>query len=230
MRVAFDILPNGDRIPQGFQFVKCHMIFDVKMEDFRRKARLVTGGHMTETPKCMTYSSVVSRDTIRIAMTLAALNDLDVKAGDAMNAYVTAPVTEKIWTILGPEFGADAGKNALVVRALYGLKSAGAAFRSHLADCMRHIGYQSCPADHDLWMKSEVKPNGDRYWSHILCYMDNVLVVHHDTMKILMRVDKYFKLKPALIGDPDMYLGAKLRRVRQPNGVEAWTISPSKYA
>ena len=93
VRVAFDILPDGDRIPQGFQFVKCHMIFDVKMEDFRRKARLVAGGHMTETPKCMTYSSVVSRDTVRIAMTLAALNELDVKAGNAMNVYVTAPVT-----------------------------------------------------------------------------------------------------------------------------------------
>ena len=145
LRVAFDILHNGDHVPEGFQFVKCHMIFDVKMENFRRKARLVAGGHMTKNPKYVTYSSVVSCDTVRIAMTLVALNELDVKAGDVMNAYVTAPVNEKMWTILGPEFGADVGKNALVVRALYGLKSAGAAFRSHLADCMRQIGYQSCP-------------------------------------------------------------------------------------
>ena len=61
------------------------------MEDFRRKTRLVAGGHMTETPKCMTYSSVVGRETVRIALTITALNDLQVKAGDVMNAYVTAP-------------------------------------------------------------------------------------------------------------------------------------------
>ena len=46
---------------------------------------------MTETTKCMTYSSVVGRDTLRIALTIAALNDLQVKVGDVINAYVTAP-------------------------------------------------------------------------------------------------------------------------------------------
>ena len=118
-----------------------HMIFDVKMEDFRRKARLVAGGHMTEVPAAATYSSVVSRDSVRIAFTMAALNDLDVCMGDIENAYLTAPVKEKIWCVLGKEFGSDAGKRALIIRALYGLKSAGAAFRAHLADCMRHMGW-----------------------------------------------------------------------------------------
>ena len=56
---------------------------------------------MTETPKCQTYSSVVSRETVRIDMTIAALNDLELKAGDIMNAYLTAPITEKVWTVLG---------------------------------------------------------------------------------------------------------------------------------
>ena len=101
------------------------MIYTVKMEDFRRKVRLVAGGHMTEPPKCLTYSSVVARDTVRIALTMAALNELEVKMGDVKNAYVSAPTSEKIWTILGPEFGADQGKKAIIVRALYGLKSAG---------------------------------------------------------------------------------------------------------
>ncbi len=59
---------------------------------------------------------------------MAALNDLNVKARDVLNAYITAPITEKVWTVLVPEFGIDAGKSAIIVRALYGLKSAGAAF------------------------------------------------------------------------------------------------------
>ena len=127
-QVYFDILPTSERTPQGFQFAKCRMIFDIKMEDISRKARLVTGGHIAEAPKCMTYSNVVFHVTVYLVLTLAALNGLEVKAHNIMNTHVTTPVTEKIWTILGPEFGADTEKNALVVYALYGLKSAGAGF------------------------------------------------------------------------------------------------------
>ncbi len=65
---------------------------------------------------------------MHLALTIASLNDLEVKEGDVLNAYITAPVKEKVWTVLGPELGHDAGKNAIIVHVLYGLKSAGAAF------------------------------------------------------------------------------------------------------
>jgi hypothetical protein len=54
------------------------------------------------------------------------LNDLEVKVGDVLNAYITAPIKEKVWTVLGPEFGHDAGKSTIIVQALYGLKTGGA--------------------------------------------------------------------------------------------------------
>ena len=230
VRVAFEIKDDDWTAPVGYQYVKCHMIFDVKMEDFRRKARLVAGGHMTEAPPTMTYASVVSRETVRIALTLAALNDLEVKCGDVLNAYITAPVTEKIWTTLGPEFGQDAGRKALIVRALYGLKSAGAAFRAHLAEGMRQLGYESCLADPDLWMKAEVRPDdGFKYYSYILCYVDDILVIHHDAMKVIHQIDKYMTIKPSSMGDPDIYLGAKLSKMTMANNVWCWALSPAKY-
>jgi len=49
---------------------------------------------------------------------MAALNNLEVKVDDVLNAYITAPITKKVWTVLGPEFGIDAGKTAVIVRAL----------------------------------------------------------------------------------------------------------------
>jgi Reverse transcriptase (RNA-dependent DNA polymerase). len=59
------------------------MIFDIKMDGkFTRKARLVAGGHTTDPPASATYSSVVSRDSVRIAFMMAALNDLEVCAAD----------------------------------------------------------------------------------------------------------------------------------------------------
>jgi hypothetical protein len=136
------------------------MVYDVKMEDFCRKAQFVAGGHMTETPATNTYASVVPQESVHIALTLAALNDLEVKTADIKNAYLTAPFLEKIWCVLGPEFGADTGKRAIVVQcSLYGLKSAGASFQNHLADCMRHLGWESCIADQDLWMKADIRPD-----------------------------------------------------------------------
>ena len=94
VKVAFKIPDNGDTVPRDHQFVRCHMIFDVKMEDFRRKARFVAGGHMTETPKCTTYSSVVEHETVQITLTISALNNLQVKAGDMMNVSSPAGATK----------------------------------------------------------------------------------------------------------------------------------------
>ncbi len=68
-------------------------------------------------------------------------------AVDIMNAYITTRNKEKIWTLLDPEFVKDKGHKAIVVRALYGLMSARAAFQSHLDDCMRQLGYESNKAD-----------------------------------------------------------------------------------
>jgi len=115
------MLDEGELVPRDHQFVRCHLIFDVKMEDFWRKAPFVAGGHMTKSPATLTYASVLSRETVRIALTIVALNGLQVKCGDVMNTYIQAPVTEKIWTTLSKEFGADTGKQAIIVRAIYGL-------------------------------------------------------------------------------------------------------------
>ena len=235
VQIAFKIVEEGE-IPKTSQYMDCHMVFDVKLEGleqtghFRRKARMVAGGHMTNQPNVPTYASVVSRETVRIALTLAALNDLEVKCGDVMNAFLCAPCEEVIHTILGPEFGPDEGKHAVIVRALYGLKSASASYNRLMADCMRNLGYESCKADTDLWFKECVRPDdGLRYYAYVLIYVDDCLAIHHDAQSCLLEIDKFFTMKPDSIGDPDVYLGAKLRKVTLSNGVQAWSLSPSKY-
>jgi hypothetical protein len=102
VHAAFKLPLNGQSAPIGYQKISCHMIFDIKMEDFRRKARLVAGGHRTEAPATITYASVVSRETVCIALLMAALNDLEVKIGDVPNAYITAPVTKRSGLCLDP--------------------------------------------------------------------------------------------------------------------------------
>ena len=104
------------------------MIFDIKMYGrFTRKARYVAGGHATDPLSSIIYSSVVSRDSVRISFTLAALNDVEVIVAEIGNAYLNTKCREKIWTVAGADFGTEKGKVVLLVRALYGLKSSGAA-------------------------------------------------------------------------------------------------------
>jgi len=40
------------------------------------------------------------------------LSALEVKTGDVENAFLTAPVAEKMWTVLGPNCGMHQGKKA----------------------------------------------------------------------------------------------------------------------
>ena len=88
--------------------VNYHMVFDIK-EDFCREVCLMVGGHMIHAPDVTTYSSMVTRMMIYIALTMAVSHDLEIKTADVLNANVTAPNREKTWTVLGPEFGCDAG-------------------------------------------------------------------------------------------------------------------------
>jgi hypothetical protein len=197
-------------VPIGYKKIDCHMAFDVKM-DLTRKARLVAGGHQTDVPS--TYSSVVSRDSVRIAFTLAALNDLDVLAADVQNAHLNAPTKERVYTIAGPEFGSsNLGRPVLIVRALYGLKSSGARWRDHMAQTLRDEGFRSCLADPDAWMQPQSKPNRDKHWECVLVYVDDVLVMCHDPQKTMDALSAKHTLKEGSIKLPDQCLVAAIRQ------------------
>ena len=83
---------------------------------------------MSKAPAAIMYASVVFRVTLRKTLMTVIFDDFDVELGDILNAYVQAPVTERVWTTLGHEFGKDAKKTAGIARALYGLKSVAANF------------------------------------------------------------------------------------------------------
>ena len=83
MDIAFKLhnSDTNDLREREYLFIKCYMIFDIKMsENFSRKVRIVAGGHMTKSPLLITYSSVVSRNSVRIALIAVALNDISMLA------------------------------------------------------------------------------------------------------------------------------------------------------
>ena len=113
------------------------MVFDVKM-DLTRKARYVAGGHWTVPPSQTNYSTVISRDSVRIAFLIAALSDVEILSAEIGIAYLNAPTKELVHTTAGPEFGPNCiGQTVIIVRALYGLKSInGATWHSLFAESL----------------------------------------------------------------------------------------------
>eukprot|EP00978_Attheya_sp_CCMP212_P005090 scaffold11251_cov50-Attheya_sp.AAC.1 len=76
---------------------------------------------------------------------------------------------------------------------------------NHKADCMDNLGFKLCSADQDVWMCAATRPNdGFEYMEYVLLYVDDVLVVSHDGMAILDKMDKFFRMKEGSKGSPDI--------------------------
>ena len=183
-----------------------------------RKARCVAGGHChRDVPSHLVYSSVASRDSVRICLLLCALNGLDLKSADIGNAYLNADCKEKVHVRVGPElFGTEhEGKIAVIVRALYGLRSAGNAWRNEFSAWITNeLGYESTIADPDVYRKACKKPDGTPYYSYIVVYVDDVLCIHHDPKSIMDIIHANYRLKKG-IEDLSLYLGTDVKNGRR---------------
>ena len=160
---------------------------------------------------------------------VAALKGLDVQGADVQNAFLSAPNLEKIWLRAGNEFGSEQGKVFIVVRALYGLKSAAAAFRAFMASKLEELGFKSSVANPDVWMRAATKENGEDYYEYILMYVDDILAISRDAKALLISMEGgTVKYKNGKIEPPDTYLGARLFQ-KTMNGVQMWGISSVDY-
>ena len=69
------------------------------------------------------------------------------------------------------------------------MKSASAAFRAFMARKLDDIGFQSSPADPDVWLRPAVKFNGEEYYEWALMYVDDILTISMDTTAILRSIE-----------------------------------------
>lgn len=228
-RIAFELLQRGEMPPPGYKKIRCHMNFEVKM-DLRRKARYVAGGHLTDPPTTMTYSTVVSRESVRIAFLIAALNNLEILAGDIQNAYLNAPTEEKLYFVAGDEWGPDKGRLVVIVRALYGLKSSALAWRNHLSDTLANVlKFKSSLADPDVWYKPMVDKAGNEYYAYILIYVDDMLIIDKEPKILMDQVKDNYNVRDSTIKEPDQYLGADIKKIHYNDGTHAWTMASESY-
>ena len=91
----------------------------------------------------ITYTSVVSRESVRIIFLLTALNNIEVFPADIVGAHLNTPHKEKVHMTAGPKlFGRKyEGRTITFVQALYGLNNSGAAWHSHFNSTLYDIGH-----------------------------------------------------------------------------------------
>ena len=109
----------------------------------------------------------------------------------------------------------------VVKKALFGLKSSGAAFRAHLAETLDNIGFRSSMADPDAWMRPATKLSGGNYYEYILCFS-------HDASRPMEEIKRTLKFKNDKVVEPDFYLGATIKK-KELNDQSVWTMSSQEY-
>ena len=154
---VFEYLPGHVKIPKHYQYAPLRVIFDIKQEDLRRKARLVAGGHVVDSSMYESYSSVVQTMMVRLLQTVALKHDLKIVTGDIGNAFVQAMTKEKIWSKAGPEFGKRQGCKIIIKKALYGLATSARQWNLKLGDSFKALGFKPSRADTDLWLKESAE-------------------------------------------------------------------------
>ena len=65
-------------------------------------AHIMTFLQASTAPSSIKFSLLVSRDSVRIALNITALNKLDIMSRAIQNAYLTALCRENVWTFAGP--------------------------------------------------------------------------------------------------------------------------------
>jgi len=121
------------------------------------------------------------------------------------------------------------GQAMIVHKAVYGLKSSGAAFRAHLAASLTAMNFENTRADPDVWRRKARKPSGQAYWELVFVYVDDLLCMSHNPKDFMNALSDEYTLKKESVKEPDICLGAEISKFMFKDGSSAWSMSSTKY-
>jgi hypothetical protein len=102
-----------------------------------------------------------------------------------------------------------------------------------MANMLRDGGYKSCKADPDVWMKPGTKCDSTKYWSYVLCYVDDILVIDENPKETMKYLQSRYTLKEGSVKEPETYLGATVKKWYIPGsddpGKVRWAMSSEVY-
>ena len=99
-----------------------------------------------------------------------------------------------------------------------------------MAETLRMAGFTSSKGDPDFWMRAAVKPNKEKYYEYVLCYVDDILAISHDPQAIMDHLSDKYTLKDGSVQEPTTYLGADIGKYDFKDGTnKKWYMSSETY-
>jgi hypothetical protein len=119
---------------------------------------------------------------------------------DIGNAFLYGKVQYKLYITAGSEFGANLlGKNLIIDKSLYRLKTSAARFHEHLSESLLRLGFKKTKHDPVLWMVDKLS-----HYEYLATYVDDILIWSKDPMAIIKSLERTYILKS--VGIPEYYL------------------------
>ena len=201
---AIRVLKNGEKPAPNSQRMRCHAVFTAK-PDGTFKGRFVAGGHTIDTTGVERSMSVMPTPNTRVLFLIAKANDMSTLCADLSNGYLQSETDEVCHFVAGPEFGEDAGKTCVCVKAIYGLVGSAHAFHRHVHAKMTELRFRQSEGDPNIWMRL----NRDRSMYDLVgFYVDDLVLASRYPAEVSAELRSVFEIK--VIEKPSRYLGTDI--------------------
>ena len=217
------------KLPKGRKVIGCKWIFKTKVDGDGRieryKARLVAQGYTQKfgIDYDQTFSPVVSFESIRSIIAIAAKNGLKLHQMDIKTAFLNGELNEEIF-ISQPEGFVAKGFEDYVCklkRSIYGLKQSARCWNAELDKKLKNMGFNQCKSDPCIYIK-ETKEG----YCVIAVYVDDLIVGGENEKNItLTKKEISNKFEVTDMGPLHYFLGVKV--VQNPKTSEIWIGQPN---
>ena len=205
------VLIPVDHLPPGKNLIKAMFIFKLK-SDGRYKVRLVAKGYSQKygTDYTDVFAPVVSKNSLRALLALAAAEDFEIHQMDVETAFLHGELEEELY-IEAPE-GSDYPKGTVLrlAKSLYGLKQAPRQWNKALHSFITSQGFRQSVLDTGVYYRGSGSTA-----TYLAVYVDDLLIFGHDLAFISAfksSLNSTFKIKD--LGEVSTILGMEVKRDR----------------
>lgn len=206
-------------LPPGRKPIGCKWVFKLKLNPDnsieRYKARLVAKGYTQKEGIDYeeTFAPVVRFPSVRILLSIAATEDMEVHQMDIKTAFLHGELEEEIF-MKQPEGFEETGQENLVcrlIKSLYGLKQAPRQWNIKLDKFLTELGFIRLSSDHSIYVSED--ENGIIF---IAVYVDDLLVISKSLEKIAkLKSDLKSRFEMKDLGEAKYILGIQMERDRE---------------